>query len=147
MGTSIERSTGQPDFVLKARAHGIEGERIDGMDVLTVRDAATRIIDRIRKTGDPYFLELTRIRFVGHGIGDDNTQGQKFYRSEKEVADWKERDPLQLCAPRSNPEGCSSEENAASIDEAVPAESRRSHHIRRISPEPPLDSLYENVFS
>src|SRR5260370_9534745 len=42
MGTSVSRSTGQPDFVLKARAHGIAGEKADGMDVLTVRDTAQR---------------------------------------------------------------------------------------------------------
>src|SRR5579871_2132411 len=77
MGTSIARSTGQPDFVLKARAHGIEGEKVDGMDVLTVRDAAQRALQRIRDTGEAYFLEIDCYRFIGHGIGDDNTGGQK----------------------------------------------------------------------
>src|SRR5438105_6426755 len=46
MGTSVSRSTGQADFVLKARAHGIAGERVNGMDVLTVRDAARRALQR-----------------------------------------------------------------------------------------------------
>src|SRR5436853_2463802 len=36
MGTAVSRSTGQPDFVLKAKAHGIAGERVDGMDVFAV---------------------------------------------------------------------------------------------------------------
>src|ERR1041385_5105542 len=49
MGTAVSRSTGQPDFVLKARAHGIDGERVDGMDVLTVLDIAGRAIKRIRE--------------------------------------------------------------------------------------------------
>src|SRR5579862_2386738 len=94
MGTSVERSTGQPDFVFKAKAHGIQGERVDGMDVLTVRDAARRAIERIRETGEAYFLELTCYRFVGHGIGDDNTKGWLTYRTEDEVARWKQQDPL-----------------------------------------------------
>src|SRR5438105_1064106 len=85
MGTSISRSTGQPDFVLKARAHGIAGEAVDGMDVLRVREVADRAIRRIRETGEAYFLEIQTYRFVGHGIGDDNTHGQKFYRSDKEL--------------------------------------------------------------
>ena len=41
MGTALNRSTGQKDFVLKARAHGIQGERVDGMDAGTVLDRST----------------------------------------------------------------------------------------------------------
>src|ERR1041385_7391139 len=66
MGTALNRSTGQTDFVLKARAHGIDGERVDGQDVLTVRDVASRAIKRIREKGEPYFLEVDTYRFVGH---------------------------------------------------------------------------------
>jgi pyruvate dehydrogenase E1 component alpha subunit len=58
MGTSLQRSTAQPDFVLKAKAHGIDGEKVDGMDVLTVREAAQRALKRIRETGEAYFLQI-----------------------------------------------------------------------------------------
>jgi pyruvate dehydrogenase E1 component alpha subunit len=147
MGTSVERSTGQPDFVLKAKAHGIEGERVDGMDVLTVRDAAQRALKRIRKTGEPYFLELDCYRFVGHGIGDDNTQGWKFYRTEEEVAEWKERDPILKLRAALEARGLMTEADA----EAMDAEARRvveeAIAFAESSPEPPPDSLYENVFS
>jgi pyruvate dehydrogenase E1 component alpha subunit len=143
MGTSVERSTGQPDFVLKAQAHGIAGEKIDGMNVLTVREAAQRAIRRVRETGEAYFLEMDCYRFVGHGIGDDNTKGWTTYRTEEEVADWRRRDPVAalrdyLLLPV---------EEAVRIDEEVKAEVEEAIAFAEASPEPPLDSLYENVFS
>ncbi len=147
MGTSIQRSTGQPDFVLKAKAHGIAGEKVDGMDILTVRDAAKRAIDRIRKTGEAYFLEVQTYRFVGHGIGDDNTQGQKFYRSEDEVEQWRRRDPVPRLRANLEERGLLSPEQAERMDREVVAEVEEAMAFAEASPEPPLDSLYENVFS
>src|SRR3989440_2854701 len=116
MGTALNRSTGQKDFVLKARAHGIQGERVDGMDALTVRDVARRAIDRMRETGEPYFLQMDCYRFVGHGIGDDNTQGYKFYRSEQEFEEWKKRDPIGKLHSALQSRGLLSEEEADRID-------------------------------
>ena len=147
MGTSISRSTGQPDFVLKARAHGIGGEAVDGMDVLRVREVADRAIRRIRETGEAYFLEIQTYRFVGHGIGDDNTQGQKFYRSDKEVEDWRKRDPLPRLRQELLDRKLLSEEKAERIEHEVTHEVEEAITFAEASPEPPLDSLYENVFS
>jgi pyruvate dehydrogenase E1 component alpha subunit len=147
MGTSVSRSTGQADFVLKARAHGIAGERVDGMDVLTVRDAAKRALKRIRETGEPYFMELDCYRFVGHGIGDDNTQGFKSYRTEEELESWKKRDPISNLYETLSARGLITAEDAERIDEEVRREVHESILFAESSPEPPLDSLYENVYS
>ena len=45
MGTSVERHSAQTDLSKKAEGYGIPGERIDGMDVIAVREA--------RRRGDP----------------------------------------------------------------------------------------------
>lgn len=147
MGTSIDRSTGQPDFVLKAKAHGIAGEKIDGMDVLTVRDAAQRALKHIRETGEAYFLEMTCYRFIGHGIGDDNTQGYKTYRTEEDLARWKERDPIARFQTILEDRKILSKEQAEAIDEEIKQEVEEAIKFAEESPEPPLDSLYENVYS
>ena len=39
MGTSVERHSAQTDLSKKAEGYGIPGERIDGMDVIAVREA------------------------------------------------------------------------------------------------------------
>lgn len=146
MGTSVERSTGQTDFVLKARAHGIAGERVDGMDLLTVRDVAQRVLRRIRETGEPYFLELTCYRFAGHGVAD-NLQQQKFYRSVEEIEEWKARDPLKTFRAALEARGLLTPDEAEELDREARQQVAEAIEFAEASPEPPLDSLYENVFS
>lgn len=147
MGTSVQRSTGQLDFVLKAKAHGIDGETVDGMDVLNMRRVAERVVKRIRETGEAYFLNVECYRFVGHGVGDDNTGGQKFYRSEDEVKKWRQRDPLVQIIRDLKLKGYINDEQIEAIEAEVKAEVDDAIQFAENSPEPPLDSLYENVFS
>lgn len=147
MGTSVDRSTGQPDFVLKAKAHGIDGERVDGMDLLAVREVAQRAISRMRDTGEPYFLEMSCYRFVGHGIGDDNTKAWATYRTEEEVALWRERDPLLRTRDMLEARGYLTPEIAEQMEAEIHAEVEQAIDFAESSPEPPLDSLYENVYS
>lgn len=147
MGTAVSRSTGQPDFVLKAKAHGIAGEKVDGMDVLKVREAAQRAIAHIRETGEAYFLEMDCYRYVGHGIGDDNTGGQKTYRTEEEVAKWRKRDPLVQLQAHLEKRGYVTAKQLEEMEREVKDEVEEAIAFGESSPEPPLDSLYENVFS
>lgn len=147
MGTSVSRSTGQHDFVQKARAHGIEGEHVDGMDYFAVWDATHRALAIIRSTSAAYFLEMNCYRFVGHGIGDDNTQGYKFYRSEEEFEDWKKRDPIGKLFENLKARDLITEEQAHAIDMDAQHKVEEAVAFAESSPEPPPDSLYENVFS
>lgn len=147
MGTSVERSTGQLDFVLKAKAHGIEGERVDGMDLFTVREAASRAIEHIRETGEAYFLEMTCERFVGHGIGDDNTKAWQTYRTQEQVDEARLRDPLAKLRDTLEARGYLTLEDVERLEADVHAEVEDAIAFAEASPEPPLDSLYENVYS
>ncbi|MBC7527462.1 MAG: pyruvate dehydrogenase (acetyl-transferring) E1 component subunit alpha [Chthonomonadaceae bacterium] len=147
MGTSVERSTSQPDFVLKAKAHGIDGELVDGMDVLKVREAASRALKHIRETGEAYFLEITCYRYVGHGIGDDNTKAWKTYRDENEVDEWRQRDPIANLYRYLEENNLITREQSDKMDEEIKAEVAEAVRFADESPEPPLDSLYENVYS
>jgi len=46
------------------------GECVDGQDVLAVRSAAERAIDRARSGKGPTLLECRTYRYVGHHEGD-----------------------------------------------------------------------------
>jgi pyruvate dehydrogenase E1 component alpha subunit len=147
MGTSVERSTGQTDFVLKAKAHGIDGEHVDGMDLLKVRDVASRAIAKMRETSEPYFLEMSCYRYVGHGIGDDNTKAWTTYRTEDEVAKWRERDPLLRTGDYLEARGILTPELMEKYEAEIAAVVEDAIEFAEASAEPPLDSLYENVYS
>lgn len=76
----------------RAAAYGMTGESVDGMDVLAVHAAACRAVERARAGGGPSLLECRTYRFVGHFTAE-KALGLT-YRSDEEIARWRERDPL-----------------------------------------------------
>jgi len=76
----------------RAAAYGMPGTSVDGMDVLAVHAAASEAVERARTGAGPTLLECRTYRFVGHFTAE-KARGIK-YRSDEEVARWRERDPL-----------------------------------------------------
>ncbi|NLH99713.1 MAG: pyruvate dehydrogenase (acetyl-transferring) E1 component subunit alpha [Chthonomonadales bacterium] len=146
MGTSVERSTGQPEMVLKAQAHGIDAETVDGMDILAVRDAAGRAIARAREEVRAQFLEMRTYRFVGHGVAD-NAQQQRFYRTEDEIAAWKEHDPLIKLRNLLVAHGALTDADDEAMESEIRATIEDAIRFAEESPPPPLESLYEHVYA
>ena len=66
-------------------------EFVDGMDVMAVRDATLRAIDRARKDGSPTLLEIRAYRYMGHSMSDPGN-----YRTRDEILKYQERDPIVL---------------------------------------------------
>ncbi len=145
MGTSVARHSSQPDFVKRvSNAYNIPCESVDGMDVMAVRDAGMRVMDRIRDTGEPYFLEAITYRFVGHGYAD-NAQQQRFYRSEEEIARWRERDPIAMFTRHVLSNGLLSQADVDEMDSECRAVVLDAAEFADRSPMPAPDSLLENV--
>ena len=146
MGTSVERSTAQTDLLAKAKAHGIQGEKLDGMNAIEVRKAAHRIIKTMRETGKPYFVEMLCYRYQGHGVADNPGQ-QKFYRNEEEIEKYKQLDPILTLRNTLFSQNMMNEAD----EELMEAELRQLVEdcitYAEHSPEPPMESLFENVFS
>ena len=72
-----------------AANYRMPGVRIDGMDVLAVRDAAAQAIARARAGDGPTLLEAMTYRYYGQYEGDKQT-----YKPPREVAEYRARDPL-----------------------------------------------------
>jgi len=144
MGTSVERSTGQTDMLLKARAHGLEADRVDGMDPLTVRTRAREILASIRAQPRPVFLEMTCYRFVGHGVAD-NAQQQRFYRTEEEIAEWRARDPIENLKKHLVQAGELDDQQIEAMEREIADVITDAIQFAEASPPPPRESLYEHV--
>jgi acetoin:2,6-dichlorophenolindophenol oxidoreductase subunit alpha len=93
------------DIQDRAAALGVPGERIDGMSVWVVRDAAQGAVEAARSGKGPQFLEALTYRFVGHSRSDPAK-----YRPEGELEAWRRRDPLKLCRERLIAEGVAAQE-------------------------------------
>ena len=70
IGMDHNRATSDPEIWRKAAAFGMAGEEVDGMDVLAVRAAAQRAIERARAGEGPTLLECLTYRFRGHSLAD-----------------------------------------------------------------------------
>ena len=87
--TPFENTVGQPDVARRAEGYGMPGEIVDGNDVLEVRKAAVRAVERARVNAGPTLLELKTYRWGGHFQGDPRK-----YRSREEEKAWLEKCPL-----------------------------------------------------
>ncbi len=106
----------------RAAAYGMPGTSVDGMDVLAVHAAAAEAVARARSGGGPTLLECCTYRFVGHFTAE-KARGLK-YRSDEEIARWRERDPLVTYPARLRQQGIGDQakvdaEVEALLDEAV----------------------------
>jgi pyruvate dehydrogenase E1 component alpha subunit len=91
MGTSQERAMSTRNIAKKADAFEMANEFVDGMDVMAVRDATLRALERARKESLPTLLEIRAYRFMGHSMSDPGN-----YRTREEIAKYQERDPIVL---------------------------------------------------
>jgi TPP-dependent pyruvate/acetoin dehydrogenase alpha subunit len=66
MGTALSRHQAQTDIVMKARAQGVPGEVVDGMDVIACEEATRKAAARVRGGGGPDLLEFRTYRFRAH---------------------------------------------------------------------------------
>ena len=90
MGTSTKRHAAG-EFYRRGEGFGIKGEKVDGMDIIAVREAASRAMDDIRAGNGPQILEMVTYRYRGHSMSDP----QK-YRTKEEVEQYKgARDPIE----------------------------------------------------
>lgn len=82
-------------IVGRAAALDIKTAQVDGQDVWAVHDAALAAVEQIRAGEGPFFLEARTYRYTDHGRGDPVK-----YRSDEEMAEWRERDPIDLARTR-----------------------------------------------
>jgi pyruvate dehydrogenase E1 component alpha subunit len=141
MGTSVERHSAQTDLSRKAEGYGISGERIDGMDVLAVREAVAEHIRIAREDRQPTLVEAFTYRFRGHSAADPEV-----YRTKEEVEEWRAKDPIETFARRAVREGALSEDDVARIRQEAEEKVAEAVGFADQSPEPPLDSLYEHLY-
>ena len=142
MGTSLERAMSLQDISQKACAYEIASEFVDGMDVLAVREATLRAVERARKNYLPTLLEVRTYRFMGHSMSDPGN-----YRTRAEIERHQERDPLKLFSASLREEGVISESELKQIDTEVRAEVEQAVRFAEESPQPAPEELFTNIYA
>jgi pyruvate dehydrogenase E1 component alpha subunit len=142
MGTSLERAMSLHNVSAKAEAYGMAGEFVDGMDVLAVREATMRAVERARKEYLPTLLEIRTYRFMGHSMSDPGN-----YRTRAEIEKYQERDPLKLFMATLKEEKIIDDKQLKQIDDQVHEEVERSVKFAEESPLPDPAELYTDVYA
>jgi len=86
----FEKQTRAKSIAQRALGYGIDGVRVDGMDPLAVYDAVSWAREKVLG-GEPVLVESVTYRWDAHTTSDDPSR----YRSDAEVEEWKEKDPIE----------------------------------------------------
>lgn len=87
ISVSRKVQTGAQTLAQKGIAAGIPSEQVDGNDVIAMRNALEKAVDKARTNGGPSVIEAVTYRLFDHTTADDATR----YRSKEEVENaWKE---------------------------------------------------------
>ena len=142
MGTSLARAMSSQDISQKACAYDIASEFVDGMDVLAVREATLRAVERARKEYLPTLLEVRTYRFMGHSMSDPGN-----YRTRAEIERHQERDPLKLFSATLKEEGVLSDSEFQKIEAEVKEQVQKSVRFAEESPFPDPKELYTDIYA
>jgi pyruvate dehydrogenase E1 component alpha subunit len=117
MGTALSRHQSQVDLCAKAASYKVKSLQLDGMDVLKVMQGVREAVAEIRATAKPIFVECQTYRFRPHSMFD-----AELYRDPKEVAAWKERDPISGFFVKAAAAGLVNESDKIKIDADIEQE-------------------------
>ena len=142
IGMAHNRATSEPEIWRKANAFGMYGEEVDGMNVLAVRAAAQRALQRARDGEGPTLIECLTYRYRGHSLADPDE-----LRAEKEKEFWAKRDPLkQLEADLTKGELAKAEELRA-IEKEIDKEVQDAVEFALNAPEPDPKELTKYIWA
>lgn len=142
MGTSQERAMSTRNIAKKAEAFEMANEFVDGMDVMAVRDATLRAVERARKDCLPTLLEIRAYRFMGHSMSDPGN-----YRTRAEIAKYQERDPIVLFKDSLKEAKVLGDKDFEKIEQEAVAAVERAVKFAEESPLPDASELFTDIYA
>jgi pyruvate dehydrogenase E1 component subunit alpha len=142
MGTSLARAMSLQNIAQKADAYEMASEFVDGMDVLAVREATQRAVERARKSYLPTLLEVRTYRFMGHSMSDPGN-----YRTRAEIEKHQERDPIKLFTSSLKEAKVLDDKTIEQMEQQIREEVEHAVRFADESPEPDPAELYTNIYA
>ncbi len=141
---SVPRSkqTAAQTLAQKAIAAGIKGMQVDGNDLLAMYKATSEAIAAASRREGPTLIEAVTYRMSMHTTADDPTK----YRSDEEVAEWQNRDPIKRVKAYLVKKGFWNDEmEKQTMDEQLKKIDGAVDEAEKFKPDP--KSMFENVYS
>jgi pyruvate dehydrogenase E1 component alpha subunit len=142
MGTPVKAAAAEPELWKRGCSYRIPGQRVDGNDVLAVRDAARAALERARGEHQPMLLEAVSYRLRGHSVVDPAK-----YRTAEDAERLRRGDPLPAFRARLVAGGVLDEDTAAQIDAEADKAVTAAVDYADTSPPPGVGSLFDYVYA
>ncbi len=140
MGTSTKRHAAG-ELHKRGDGFNIPNKKIDGMNVITVREAAAEAMEHIRSGKGPYILEMDTYRYRGHSMSDPAK-----YRERSEVDDTRDsRDPIVQLEKYIFENTKITKETLKKIDDEMKEKAKDAAEFSQTSPEPDASELWTDV--
>jgi TPP-dependent pyruvate/acetoin dehydrogenase alpha subunit len=132
------------DLKSRPMAFGIQTEEVDGQDIRSVYQSASRLVAHARDGKGPSFLICNTYRFRGHHVGDLD----RAYRSRGEEAEWIEQhDPLKILEEWLTEEKNVKDDILESIGEEISAEITAGVEFALNAPYPDPNEVTKHVYT
>lgn len=142
MGTPVEKAAAEPDLYKRGCSYRTPGERVDGDDVVAVRDAARAALVRARTERQPGLVEAVCQRLRGHSVVDPAK-----YRSREEAERLRRLDAVPAFRRRLLEAGILDDKTAQHIEEQAEAQVDIAVEFADTSPHPKQSELFDYVYA
>lgn len=142
MGTSIDRHSSISDYYKMGNA--IPGLRIDGMNVLAVKEGVRFAKEFVGNGNGPMYLEMMTYRYHGHSMSDPGTT----YRNREEIAFTRStRDPLEFVKKCLSDAGFADSDEIKAIEKRIRKQVLQEVTEAKASPTPPMEDLFKHIYA
>ena len=142
MGTPVERAAAEPELYRRGCSYRIPGVRVDGNDVLAVREAAHDALERARRERQPGLVETMSNRLRGHSVVDPAA-----YRSRDEARRLRDLDPVPAFRRLLLQAGVLDDAAASQIERDVDRQVDAAVEFAEESPHPEVGELFDQVYA
>lgn len=140
MGLRVEKGSAVSEIYSKACAYDMASWRVDGNDVLAVRDAVRNAAKLAREQHEPCLVEAISFRFRGHSVVDPDR-----YRDKQEVQQGRAADPIIAFAGHLMEAGLIDENGVNGVEERVQREVDEAVTFADESPFPSVEAFMQGL--
>ena len=141
MGTSVDRAAAGSELYKRGEAFGIPGEKVDGMNIFKVIEAADKAGKYVREGNGPYIIEVQTYRYRGHSMSDPAK-----YRTKEELQNYKETDPIEIVKKEMLKKKFANEKDIEKINKEILDEIKNAADYALNSQYPKDSELYTDVY-
>ncbi len=144
ISTHQPRVTAIPDIADRASSYGIPKFIVDGMDILSVYEAANKAVIWAREGKGPSLIECKTYRFKSHYVGEGSRE--LTYRPREELKEWKKRCPIKKFQLELIKENILTEPLIKKIDRQISQKIEKAVEFAEKSPYPTPQEALDDLF-